>query len=85
MSKSPKQLPNCIKESKHQCQSNLFFIMVSSVMSMLILLQFFTPAQHESGTRKTISWSVTLYLTKMYPVNTILNAEIEPVQDKKEL
>jgi hypothetical protein len=43
------------------------------------------PAQHESGTRKTISWSVTLYLTKMYPVNTILNAEIEPVQDKKEL
>jgi ABC-type uncharacterized transport system permease subunit len=40
---------------------------------------------YESGTRKTISWSVTLYLTKMYPVNTILNAEIEPVQDKKEL
>jgi len=45
-------------------------------MYMLILLQLFTPAQHESGTRKTISRSVTLYLTKIYPVNTILNAQI---------
>ena len=35
--------------------------MVSSVKSTLLLLPFLTVAQHESGTRKTISWSVTIY------------------------
>ena len=45
-------------------------------MLVFILLPFLTIPQHESGTRKSISWSVTIYITKKYP------AQIEPVQDK---
>ena len=58
MSKSQKQLPNCLKE-QNQVLFYLF-LMVSSVKSAPILLLFLTVAQHESGTRKTISWSVTV-------------------------
>jgi hypothetical protein len=36
-------------------------LMVFSVKSELILLPFLTVAQHEWGTRKAISWSVTVY------------------------
>jgi len=35
--------------------------MVSSVTSALIQLPFLTVSQHESGTRKTISWLMTVY------------------------
>ena len=38
----------------------IFFIM-SSQTSTLILFAFFTVALHESGTRKAISWVVTIY------------------------
>jgi hypothetical protein len=47
------------KKSRNQHCSKFF--MVSSMTSTLILLLFLTVAQHESGTRKTISWSVTVY------------------------
>jgi len=38
--------------------------MVPFVKSVLILLLFITIAQHKSGTRKTISWSVIVYNKK---------------------
>jgi len=44
MSKTPKQLLNCIKSrNKHR---SICFLMVSSVKSMLILLLFLTVALH---------------------------------------
>jgi len=52
MSKNPNQLPNCIKIA----ETGIVLICLNG-----ILLPFLTVAQHESGTRKTISWSVTLY------------------------
>ena len=47
-----------VQKEQKQVSFYLFF-MVSSVKTMLILLPFFTIAQHESGTRKTVSWLVT--------------------------
>jgi hypothetical protein len=49
------------------------------VTSVLILLPFLSVARQESGTRKAIFWSVTVYITKIYPVNAILTAQIEQV------
>ena len=46
----------------------------------LILLQFLTVALHESGTRKTIFWSVTVY-NKYLSSQWNLTDQIEPVQD----
>jgi hypothetical protein len=37
------------------------YLVVSSVKSALILLPFLTVALHESGTRRTRYWSVTVY------------------------
>ena len=50
------------------------------VSSVLILLPFLTLAQHESGTRKTISWSVNEYSKHLSSQYNLL-AQIEPVQD----
>ena len=47
----------------------------------LILLPFLTVAQHEKATRKTISWSVTVYNKNLFS-QCNLTAQIEPVQDK---
>ena len=50
--------------------------------SALILLPFLSVAQQESGTRKAICWSVTVYC-KQLSSQSNLTAQIEPVQDKK--
>jgi hypothetical protein len=55
--------------------------MVSSMMSALILLPFLTISQHESGSRKSISWSVTVY-NKNLSSQCNMTAQIEPLQDK---
>ena len=55
--------------------------MVSSVKSAVILLPFLTIALHESGTRKTISCSVTVYNKNLFS-QCNLTAQIKPVQDK---
>ena len=48
---------------------------------MLILLPFLSVAQQESGTRKVIFWSVTVY-NKNLSSQCKLISQIEPVQDK---
>ena len=56
--------------------------MVSSVTSTLILLPFLTVSQHESSTRKTISWSVTIYSKNLScQCNLTAQIPVEPVQD----
>jgi hypothetical protein len=62
----------------------LIVFIVPSVTSTLILLPFLTLTQHKSGTRQTISWSVTIYIyiTTIYPVNAIFSAQVEPAQDE---
>ena len=52
-----------------------------SVKSLLILLPFLIIVQHESGPRKSISWSLTVY-NKHLCSQCNLTAQIEPVQDK---
>ena len=64
MSKSPKQLTNCLK--RKACLASIVFIVFNDAhyhlkFFALILLLFLSVAQHESGTRKTIFWSVTAY------------------------
>jgi hypothetical protein len=51
------------------------------VTSALILLPFLSVAQQESGTRKAIFWSVTVY-NKTVSSQYNLTAQIEPMQDK---
>jgi len=46
-----------------------------------LLLPFLSVAQQESGTRKAIFWSVTVY-SKYLSSQYNLTAQIEPVQDK---
>ena len=64
------QLSNCPKMQK-QASFSSFFIMRST----LILLPFLTVAQHESGTRRTISLSVTV--NKKISNQCNLTAQIE--------
>ena len=54
------------------------------MMPALILLPFLSVAQHVSGTRKSIFWSVTVYNKKLSS-QCNLTAQIEPVQDKYRL
>ena len=63
--KKPKTTAKQYKKSRKKCHSNLFFFNISSVKSTLILLPFLTITQRESGIRKAISWSVTLYNKKI--------------------
>ena len=79
-SNSPIQLPNCLKRKKKQASFSSF-LMVSSVKSVRILLPFLTVAQHESGIRKAISWSVSLYY-KNVSSQCNLTAQIVSVQIK---
>ena len=58
------------------------FSVVSSVKFALILLPFLNVALHESGTRKSISWSVT-YIAKNISSQCSWTAHIKLVQDKK--
>jgi len=74
MSKNPKQQPNCLKRA--ETDIILIVLMVSSVTSAPKLLLFLTVTQHESGTRKTISWSVTVY-NKNLSSQCNLTAQIE--------
>ena len=76
----PKTTAKLSKKSRNKLRSNNLFI-VSSVKSALILLLLFIVAQHESGTRKTIFWSVTVY-NKNLSSQCNLTAQIKPVQDK---
>jgi hypothetical protein len=52
------------------------------VKSAFVLLALVAIAQHESGTRKAISWSVTLY-NKNLSSQCNLTAQVEQAQDKK--
>ena len=56
-------------------------LIVFDATSTLILLLFLTVTQHESGTRKAMSWAVTVY-NKILSSQCKLTAQIEPVQDK---
>jgi hypothetical protein len=49
MSKSPKQLLNCLKRAEA-----IVILIVFNVKSMLILLPFFTVTLQESGTRNAL-------------------------------
>jgi hypothetical protein len=73
MSKSPKQLPNCLKLS-----FSSLLILSSEVCT--ILLPFLTIDQHESGIGKLIFLSVTVY-SKKNSSQSNLAAQIEPIQD----
>jgi hypothetical protein len=66
--------------SKTKCCFNPF-LFVSSVTSALLLFLILTVAQHGSGTRKTISWSLTVHNKHLYSEYNF-TAQIEPVQDK---
>jgi hypothetical protein len=54
---------------------------IKPVNLYIILLPFLSVAQHESGTRKAIFWSVTVY-NKNVSSQYNLPTQIEPVQDK---
>ena len=56
-------------------------MMLSSVKSRFIMLAFLTVAQHEFGTRKIISWSVTVY-NKDLSRQCYLTAQKESVEEK---
>ena len=58
--KNQKQKPNFLKRAKRRVVLIIYF-MISSQLSRFMLLLFITVAVHESGTRKAISWSVTVY------------------------
>jgi len=51
------------------------------VTSALVLLSFLSVAQQESGTRKAIFWSVTVYNKNLSSQYNLL-AQTEPVEDK---
>ena len=77
--KTPKTSAKFSKKSRNKCGSNCFF-MVFSVKSVLILTitVFFTDVQHKSGTRRIISWSVTVH-SKNLSSQCNLTALIEQV------
>ena len=79
MLKGPKQLPNCLKRAETSIVLIVFDGVLSEVSSYIVTV--YTIAQHESGTRKAISWSVTVY-RKTLSSQCNLTAQIEPVQDK---
>ena len=76
ISKGPIQLPNCLKIAETSVVLNVF-----KGTSALTLLPFLSVAQQESGTRKAIFWSVTVYNKNLFS-QCNLTPQIEPVQDK---
>jgi hypothetical protein len=80
ISKDPKQLPHCLKIAEISVVLSVFKGVICYV-SVYILLPFLAIAQHESGTRKAIFWSVTVY-NKNVSSQCNLAAQIEPVHDK---
>ena len=52
MSKAPKKLSNCLKRAETSVVLVVFDCVLCEVSAYKLLLQFFTVAQHESGTRK---------------------------------
>ena len=80
MSKSnkKKQLLSCLKRAETSVV--LIVFTVSSVKSALVLLLFIIVTQYESGTRTTISWSVTLE-NKHLTSQCFLTTQTEQVQD----
>ena len=79
ISKGSKQLQNFLKTAETSVVLN--FSKASSVTSALTLLPFLSVPQQESGTRKAIFWSVTVY-NKNLSSQCNLIALIEPMQDK---
>jgi hypothetical protein len=77
--KQTKQMLNCLKRAETSVV--LINFSVSSVKSALVLLPFIIAAQHESGTRKTIYWSVTVDNIHVSS-QCFLTAQTEQVQDK---
>ena len=70
---------NCLKRAETSVV--LIFFTVSSVKSALVLLPFIIIAQHESGTKTIMSWSVTVD-NKHLTSQCFLTAQTEQVQDK---
>ena len=77
--KQTKQMLNCLKRAETSVV--LINFSVSSVKSALVLLLFIIAAQYESGTRSTISWSVTVE-NKHLTSQCFLTTQTEQVQDK---
>ena len=70
---------NCLKRA--ETSFVLIFFTVSSVKSALVLLPFIIVAQHESGTKTIMFWSVTVD-NKHLTSQCFLTAQTEQVQDK---
>jgi len=66
-------------KSINKRRSNLFFGVLCEVHAYTVT--DFTVAQHESGTRQTITLTVTVYNTQLSS-QCNLTAQIAPVQDK---
>jgi hemoglobin-like flavoprotein len=73
-------LANCLKITETNVVLNVFKGVICDVASYTVTV-FFSVAQQESDTRKTIFWSVIVY-SKHISSQCNLNAQIEPVQDK---
>ena len=76
MSKSHRQVPNCLKRAETSVVFNVVLYHTA-----LILLLFLTITLHETGTRKDIFLSVTVY-NKYLSSQCSLTAKKNPVQDK---
>ena len=73
---SPKQLANCIKRAETGVVLIVFDGTLCDVRAYTVTV-FFTVAQHELCTRKTIYWSVTVY-SKNLSSQCHLTAQIGP-------
>ena len=79
----------CLYLAMLKAQNNCFTRAETSIVLIVfdgvlceVLNYTVTVAQHESGIRKAISWSVTVY-NKTLSSKCNLIAEIKPVQDKE--
>ena len=75
MSKSPKQMPHCLKRAETNSVQSPFNDGLYHVHAYTVAVL------HESGTRTTISWSVTVYSKKLSS-QCNLTAQIEQALDK---
>ena len=78
MSKCLKQQSTCL--NRLETSDVLIVFMVSSRTSRRYCYCFLTEAQRVSGTRKAISWSVTVYYTNI-SCHCSLTDQMEPVED----
>ena len=82
MSKSPKQVPNCIKRAD-KCHSNHLQWCLLQCSTLMLLPFHLTIPPNESEVPEKLyhSWSVTVYIKKLSSQDN-LTAQIEPMQDK---